>query len=77
MATVHPIRKTDRLAAFLAVLAQLEARFTEALGPGIEMRVQPRTQTLVGAPARRQRRLLDRLSVAAAPAARAANRRAR
>ena len=34
------------LAAFLPVLAQLEARFTEALGPGIEMRVQPRTQTL-------------------------------
>ena len=28
------------------VLAQLEARFTEALGPGIEMRVQSRTQTL-------------------------------
>ena len=35
-----------RLAAFLPALAQLEGRFTEALGPGIEMRVQPRTQTL-------------------------------
>jgi two-component system, OmpR family, osmolarity sensor histidine kinase EnvZ len=34
------------LAAFLPVLAQLEARFTEALGPGIEMRVQPRAQLL-------------------------------
>ncbi len=33
-------------AAFVAVLAQLEARFGEALGPGIEMRVQPRAQLL-------------------------------
>lgn len=38
--------KDAPLSAFLPVLAQLEARFTEALGPGIEMRVQPRTQTL-------------------------------
>jgi two-component system, OmpR family, osmolarity sensor histidine kinase EnvZ len=36
----------NRLAAIVAVLAQLEARFTEALGPGIEIRVQARTQTL-------------------------------
>jgi two-component system, OmpR family, osmolarity sensor histidine kinase EnvZ len=35
-----------RLAAFVAALSQLEARFTEALGPGIEMRVQPRAQVL-------------------------------
>ena len=35
-----------RFAAFVAALEQLEARFTEALGPGIEMRVQPRSQTL-------------------------------
>ena len=34
------------LATFLPVLAQLEARFTDALGPGIEMRVQPRSQLL-------------------------------
>ena len=34
------------LAAFLPALTQLEARFTEALGPGIEMRVHPRTLTL-------------------------------
>ena len=35
-----------RFAAFVAALGQLETRFTEALGPGIEMRVQPRSQTL-------------------------------
>ena len=37
---------TGPLAAFLPVLAQLEARFADALGPGIEMRVQPRSQLL-------------------------------
>ena len=39
-------RPTGRIAAFIPALAQLEMRFVEALGPGVEMRVQPRTQTL-------------------------------
>jgi two-component system osmolarity sensor histidine kinase EnvZ len=39
-------RLEGRIAAFIPALAQLETRFVEALGPGIEMRVQPRTQTL-------------------------------
>ena len=38
--------RDSRLVAFVAALDQLETRFSEALGPGIEMRVQPRTQTL-------------------------------
>lgn len=33
-------------ADFVAALAQLETRFSEALGPGIEIRVQPRSQSL-------------------------------
>jgi two-component system osmolarity sensor histidine kinase EnvZ len=37
---------TGPLAAFLPVLAQIEARFGEALGPGTEVRVQPRAQAM-------------------------------
>jgi two-component system osmolarity sensor histidine kinase EnvZ len=39
-------RRAGDFAALVAALAQLERRFTDVLGPGIEMRVQPRTQTL-------------------------------
>jgi len=39
-------RATGPLAAFLPVLAQIEARFGEALGPGTEVRVQPRAQAM-------------------------------
>ncbi|HVF63820.1 MAG TPA: ATP-binding protein [Casimicrobiaceae bacterium] len=34
------------IARLVPVLAQLESRFTEALGPGVEVRAQPRTQSL-------------------------------
>jgi two-component system osmolarity sensor histidine kinase EnvZ len=39
-------RATGPLAAFLPVLAQIETRFGEALGPGTEVRVQPRAQAM-------------------------------
>ena len=35
-----------RLAALIDALTQLESRFTEALGAGVELRVQPRSRTL-------------------------------
>ncbi|HVE50797.1 MAG TPA: ATP-binding protein [Casimicrobiaceae bacterium] len=41
-----PDAPSSAFTAFVAALAQLEARFAEALGPGIEMRVQPRSQLL-------------------------------
>jgi len=41
-----PATPSGPLAAFIPVLEQLETRFTDALGPGIEMRVQPRSQLL-------------------------------
>ena len=38
--------RDERLAALIDALTQLESRFTEALGPGVELRVQPRSRTL-------------------------------
>ena len=38
--------RSGPLAAFVGTLAQLEGRFSEALGPGIELRVQPRARVL-------------------------------
>jgi two-component system osmolarity sensor histidine kinase EnvZ len=35
-----------RFAALIDALTQLESRFAEALGPGVELRVQPRSRTL-------------------------------
>ena len=38
--------RDSRIAALIDALTQLETRFTEALGTGVELRVQPRSRTL-------------------------------